>query len=152
MFCIAVLGQEKRALAMDSLNQNKLQHLEMIQGVINRMAHTSFLLKGWSVVLVSAMFAVSAHNARPNFALLAYFPALIFWGLDAYYLMQERLFRDLYDRIRKLDPTEVDFSMATSTDISRRWLWGRAVFSKTLIAYHLVIVVTILIVMFSIRG
>ncbi len=38
----------------------KLKHLEMIQGVVNRMASNSFQLKGWSVVLVSALFALAA--------------------------------------------------------------------------------------------
>jgi len=36
--------------------EKKLKHLEMLQGVINRMANNSFLLKGWSVVLISALF------------------------------------------------------------------------------------------------
>lgn len=30
---------------------NKLKHLELIQGVINRMASNSFKLKGWAVTL-----------------------------------------------------------------------------------------------------
>ena len=34
----------------------KHKHLELIQGVINRLAANSFQLKGWSVVLVSAIF------------------------------------------------------------------------------------------------
>ena len=29
---------------------NKHKHLELIQGVINRLSTKSFLLKGWSVV------------------------------------------------------------------------------------------------------
>ena len=33
--------------------QQKLKHLEFIQGVINRLATNSFLMKGWSVVLVA---------------------------------------------------------------------------------------------------
>lgn len=27
--------------------ENKIKHLEFIQGVINRMANNSFMLKGW---------------------------------------------------------------------------------------------------------
>ena len=30
--------------------QQKLKHLEFIQGVINRLATNSFQMKGWSVV------------------------------------------------------------------------------------------------------
>ena len=51
-------------------------HLEMIQGVVNRLSHNSFLLKGWSVVLVSAMFALSARDSAALFVYLAYFPAI----------------------------------------------------------------------------
>jgi len=38
--------------------ENKIKHLEMIQGVINRMASNSFALKGWAVTLVSGIFCV----------------------------------------------------------------------------------------------
>lgn len=57
----------------------KLKHLELIQGVINRLAGNSFYMKGWAVVLLSALLV------------------LVFWGLDAYFLWQERLYRVLYD-------------------------------------------------------
>ena len=36
---------------------SKLSHLEMIQGIVNRLSQNSFLLKGWTVVLVSGLFA-----------------------------------------------------------------------------------------------
>ena len=81
--------------------ENKRSHLEMIQGVVNRLSHNSFLLKGWSVILVSAMFAIAAKDSNMIFIYLAYFPAISFWGLDGYFLHQERLFRALYDHVRK---------------------------------------------------
>ena len=34
--------------------EKKIKHLEMIQAVIVRMGNNSFLLKGWSVTLISA--------------------------------------------------------------------------------------------------
>ena len=39
-------------------------HLSMIQGVVNRLAQSSFLLKGWSVVLVSALLAFAAASSE----------------------------------------------------------------------------------------
>ena len=78
----SVAGREVRM-------ENKRKHLELIQGVINRLSTNSFLLKGWSVVLVSALFALSASDSRPAFVLLAYIPASIFWGLDGFFLWQE---------------------------------------------------------------
>jgi hypothetical protein len=45
----------------------KISHLQMLQAVITRMAGNSFLLKGWSVTLVSAPFALAAAKANINF-------------------------------------------------------------------------------------
>jgi hypothetical protein len=70
--------------------ENKRAHLEMIQGVINRMAGNSFLLKGWTITLVAALFALAQKESNPMFMYLAYFPSTVFWALDAYYLRQER--------------------------------------------------------------
>ena len=94
--------------------EKKLAHLGMIQGVVNRLSTNSFLLKGWSVVLVSALFALAVGGTQIHFVYLAYFPAFAFWVLDGYFLHQERLFRKLYDRVRGLDEEEIDFSMDTT--------------------------------------
>ena len=131
-----------------STMENKIKHLEMIQGVINRMAHNSFLLKGWSVILVSALFALAAKDTNIVFILLAYFPALAFWILDGYFLRQEKLFRKLYDKVRGLDEAAVDFSMDTSSVANEVASWCEVVFSKTLRIFHGVIIVTICLVMF----
>src|SRR6266852_3616424 len=91
----------------------KLKHLEFIQAVIGRMASNSFLLRGWSVTLAAALFALSAKDTNPKLLAIAYYPILIFWILDGYFLSQERLFRALYDKVRKLPESEIDFSMDT---------------------------------------
>ena len=134
-------------MTISHMDEKKIKHLEMIQGVVNRMSHISFLLKGWSVVLVSALFALSAKDSNVQFVLLAYFPALIFWFLDGYFLWQERLYRRLYDRARLVDESEVDFSMSTQEVRCATSLWTEVVFSKTLVVFHGVICFTILIVM-----
>ncbi|WP_180230851.1 hypothetical protein [Bacillus cereus] len=38
-------------------NDNKHKHFEMIQGVITRMGSNSFIIKGWSVTSIGAMYA-----------------------------------------------------------------------------------------------
>ena len=83
----------------------------MIQGVINRMASNSFMLKGWAVTLIAGIFALAAKDANKLYFIIAYVPILVFWGLDAYYLRQERLYRKLYEKVRKQKETEIDFSM-----------------------------------------
>lgn len=125
----------------------KYAHLEMIQGTINRLSHNSFLLKGWSVILVSAMFAIAAKDAEIIFIFLAYFPAACFWGLDGYFLYQERLFRAHYDYVRTLPKKEIDFSMNTSVVSRNVSSWQKATFSRTLLAFHGTILGSIVIVM-----
>ncbi len=126
--------------------EKKLAHLGMIQGIVNRLSHNSFLLKGWSVILVSAMFALAAKDAQLLFVYLAYFPAIAFWCLDGYFLHQERLFRKLYDFVRELSEEDIDFSMNTSSFKDEVQLWNSVTFSKTLIAFHGVILVSIILV------
>lgn len=127
--------------------ENKQSHLEMIQGVVNRLSHNSFLLKGWSVILVSAMFALAAKDTKVVFIYLAYFPAISFWGLDGYFLHQERLFRALYDNVRSLDENNIDFSMNTSIVKEKVAPWSAVTLSKTLIVFHGVVLSTIILVM-----
>lgn len=71
------------------------------------MAGNSFLLKGWSVTLAAALVALAAKDTDLRFSVLALIPPLIFWGLDAYYLRLERLFRALYDDVRQLPEQEL---------------------------------------------
>lgn len=76
----------------------RLRHLDALQGVITRLGQNSFAIRGWSVTLVSAVFAViSTQGQRTHhLVLFALGPAWIFWILDAFYLRQERLYRSLY--------------------------------------------------------
>ena len=101
--------------------ENKRKHLEMIQGVVNRLSTNSFLLKGWSVVLVSALFALSAPDSRIAFVYLAYIPAIIFWGYtDGFHCplaVPEQLFRKLYDQVRAMPEEDIDFSMNTEPSL-----------------------------------
>ena len=129
--------------------EKKLKHLELIQGVINRLSTNSFLLKGWGVVLVSALFALAAPEANVRFVLLAYIPAVIFWGLDGFFLWQERMYRDLYDKVRDEKPDDIDFSMDAKTGSNRTWL--DAVFSITLVPFHGVLIVSIIVVMLIVK-
>lgn len=118
--------------------EKKLKHLEFIQQAINRMASNLFLLKGWTVTLVAALFALAAKESRDIYAMLAYFPTLMFWLLDGYFLAQERRFRSLYDHVIELDEGAVNFSMDTQPFKASpaRNKWSHALFSPTLLLYY----------------
>jgi len=126
----------------------KIAHLQMVQAVITRMGSNSFLLKGWSVTLVAALFALAAASkVNPLFVFLAYFPAFAFWSLDAYFLRQERLFRKLYDHVRDVSASETDFSMDTTPFSGAVDSQFEVAFSETLRVFHGMIVATIVVVM-----
>ena len=123
--------------------ENKRKHLEMIQIVINRMAGNLFFLRGWTITLITGLFALSAAKGmNRDYVLLAYFLLVIFWILDGYFLSQERRFRNLYDDVRKLDEKDIDFSMDTRKYKSiRRNTWLYSIFSSTLLWFYLALVV-----------
>lgn len=92
--------------------QEKIAHLTFIQGVINRMAANSFLVKGWTVALVAALLAIAADKVTFSYLLVVSVPVILFWGLDTYYLTQEKLYRELYKDVAKKNL--IDFDMDAS--------------------------------------
>ena len=128
---------------------DKLKHLEFIQSVINRMAQNSFLIKGWTVTLVAALFALAAKDSNRDFVLVAYFPTIIFWLLDSYFLYQERLFRKVYDSVRLKDT--IDFSLNTK-DFDKGIIdWCLAFLSKTILIFYISILIILIIIMFYLK-
>lgn len=120
-----------------------LKHLEFIQNIVTRMARNSFLLKGWSVTLVAAIFVLTVNNPSVYLVIIAIFPALAFWGLDAYYLRQERLFRQLYKKVSE-EPDNVNaFSMDTSGYERSVQSWFGTVLSKSVLPFHGIVVGTV---------
>ena len=98
------------------------------------MNRNSFMIKGWSITLTSALFALAATDASASFVAVAYFPCLMFWGLDAFFLRQERLFRALYDSVRT-DEAQDSFTMNTDPFTGQVDSWFRVAGSKTLLAF-----------------
>lgn len=81
--------------------EEMLREFELIQGIVERQAENSFRIKGWTVTLV----VVAIVFRTDDFQLFgAFIPLLGFWGLDAYFLRQEKIYRRLYDWVRKNRP------------------------------------------------
>ncbi len=72
-------------------------HLGIAQNVIQRMASNSASCKAWCITLVSAILVIVADKGKPNYALIAVIPTLLFLALDTYYLTLERCFRQSYN-------------------------------------------------------
>jgi len=119
--------------------ENKRKHLEFIQAIISRMAGNLFFLRGWTITLISALLALFIKGSgSSNVIYFLIVLTLVFWILDGYFLSQERLFRDLYNYVRKLKEEEVDFSMDISEykKLKKNTLIY-AMFSITLLIFYL---------------
>ncbi len=83
-------------------------HLGITQSVIQRMAANSASCKAWCITLVSAVLVIVADKGKPQYALIAIIPNILFLVLDTYYLTLERMFQQSYnDFIEKLHSGKV---------------------------------------------
>ena len=121
------------------------KHLEFIQGVVERHARNSFLLKGWSVTLVAAIYLLAVGGAEPRLAMMAaLLPSLTFWGLDAYYLRQERMYRALYNHVRRNSTAESDrFTLDAKSFESEVDGWVSTLFAATVFWFHMIVVLVV---------
>jgi len=130
--------------------ENKRKHLEFIQGVITRMNTNSFMIKGWVITLVSALFALAVKDANKMYVLIVYVPIPLFWVLDGFYLSKERQFRELYKKVAGMKEQDIDFLMNIKEYNLGRNRWVRAIFSITLIPFYVTLIAVTLIVMLAI--
>ncbi|WP_338210821.1 hypothetical protein [Lactiplantibacillus paraxiangfangensis] len=95
--------------------ENKRAHLQMIEDVISRMSSNSFLIKGWSFTVIGSLVTLylTQKDKKWSYAILvlSLVFCVLFWLSDAYYLMQERRFRKLYEKISEKKEDDIDFSM-----------------------------------------
>ncbi len=131
------------------------KHLEFILDVVERHARNSFVLKGWSVTLVAALFLLAVRGAEPALAMAAgLLPSLTFWALDAYYLRQERMYRSLYNHVRKETPNSEDrFSLNARPFASEVHGWFRTLFATPVFWFHAAVLAIVIVALafFSLR-
>lgn len=77
------------------------KEIDLIQGVITRMASNSFLLKGWLVSLIAVILALTKDTIVATqlsyFSFILLLPVVVFWYLDAFFLHKERCYIQLYE-------------------------------------------------------
>lgn len=117
-------------------DEKKIKHLELIQAVINRLANNSFLVKGWCVTLVAAILGLLSKDSNKRLIITVYFPIVMFWILDSYFLYQEKLFRNLYNQIRNRDNDQIDFSMNAHEINENKISWIDSFLSSTMLLFY----------------
>lgn len=143
---------EKKESWLESVNLSEkekttlfVEEAKVIQGVINRMANNSFLVKGWTITLIVGVFVLKPEGRHYLFASLL--PVLGFWWLDAFFLRQERLFRELYNHqiVKRTNSFDGLFSLDTSPFFSRVPGVFNTMGSSTLRTFYLIILLLIII-------
>lgn len=133
---------------MKTTSEDKRKHLEMLQGVINRMASNSFLFKGWSITIIAGISAFAAKDSIGALMVIPIVSTVLFWCVDAYYLMLERAFREHYNNVATRDPSNIDYSMKVS-ETSFLW-WVKTFFGRPVLVlfYGTVLAMLILLTMY----
>lgn len=133
--------------------ESKIKHLEFIQNVITRMNTNSFMIKGWAITIVSAIFVIYVSTQNVYFILVCVLPIILFWFLDAYYLTQERLFRCLYKKAIEEGSTIIEFDMKIPTECKNvsKNKYLCVFFSKTIWPLYFSILIIVLIVFFGLK-
>lgn len=129
-------------------NEKKIKHLEFIQNIITRMNSNSFMIKGWCVTLVSALFALAAKDSNTNFALITYIVTPALWILDGFFIIREKHFRELYNETRIMD--DVNFSLDIGALGLKEW-FHKGVLNRTLIIFYGIIIIISFIILYIIK-
>jgi hypothetical protein len=127
------------------MEESKLKHLELVQGVITRMNSNSFSIKTWAITILAAFLAMYASGDEQNniYLLAAAVPTFVFWFLDAYYLRMERKYRKLYDDViaGKVNDLEMKIKLYKESYLS-------ALFSLTEAGLYLTLIIGLIIAYF----
>ena len=121
------------------MGDNRIKYLEMLQGVISRMADNEFTVRKWSVGLGTGVIGyVASKDQHPVAALLAVFPAIVFWILDAYYLALETKFRELFNGAKEIADDDPSFCFDVTIGFSD---WRAAVERPAVWLVHLLVLI-----------
>lgn len=131
-------------------NESRIRYLEAIQRVVDRLSNTSFIHKGWAVSLVAGLMALATSGTNHGYVLIAYIPTVVFWLLDAYFLMMERQYRQLFEKNMDLSQELKYFSL--KRDKANFTMFGEAALSITMLLTYIPLIGATLIAMFVLGG
>ena len=94
--------------------------------------------------------ALAASGTNQGYVLIAYITIAIFWFLDAYFLMMERQYRDLFNENADLSLKLEFFSIKRQK--GNIDLYARALFSITMLPTYIPLIAATVIIMFFIGG
>lgn len=128
------------------MDEYKVKNLEMIQGIISRMANNSFLLKGWSATLNIGMFSLNYKTVEKSIFILLFVVIVMFWGLDSYYLKLERQYRCIYNMCLNDEIDRFDLNIQEKNKEKKVYFY-QCLFSKTEVVYYFSLALTLAVIL-----
>lgn len=133
--------------------EDKRKHLELIQGVVNRMASNSFLFKGWSITIIAGISAFAAQDSNTALMVVPIVSTLLFWSVDAYYLMLERAFRNIYNKVATLRPDKIDYSLTPDKADTSFGCWLKTFFGRpVLVLFYGAVLIMLIVLALKLNG
>lgn len=141
------------------------KEMDLIQACITRMADNSFRLKELYITLLAAAVTVMVSKECDWLAIsiILLFVTIVFWGLDAFFLKMETLYRWKYEWVieKRLTGVRV-FLYDLNPHNTGMWLesgdkrdcFARFVFNKTLTPLYgtVVVVAIVILIIVEIKG
>jgi len=136
------MGKKNKILRTDFL----VEESKIIQDNIKRMSSNSFLIKGWTITLFSGILLFT--DSSRQIMLFMIIPIILFWYIDAYFLRQERLFREIYNWVieNRLKTDAFLFDLNTNRFKDKVASTIRLVFSKSLFLFYITMLFMIIII------
>lgn len=121
--------------------EDKRKHLEFVQSAIGRMATASAVVKGWALTLAVAAYGYAATQDSLSVVLLGILAVLLFAGVDARYLREERRYRLLFEGVRtgSVDGYEMragPYCASLDRSQQRHYSWPRVISSWSVRDYY----------------
>lgn len=140
---------------MDSVfeKESVRHYISLLQENITRMASNCMSCKTWLITIVSALCALQlANDAIKGYLWIALIPTILFFVLDAYYLGQEKRFRDIeavfVDKIKAGEDVMPElYSFKSQEQLTCSFLWKGFISPSTWIMYTTVAGIILLIIL-----
>lgn len=146
---------------MESISNKEVldREIELIQGCISRMAHNSFVVKGWLISLIAVVLTLLPENFNIRIlCIIGMLIAVCIWYLDGFFLKVEKLYRWKYEWVilKRLNTNEGMYDLNPYN--KKMWLPNKdgsnkkapkeieVMFSKTLIPIYIPTITVIIFV------
>lgn len=134
------------------------KEIDLIQGCVNRMAHNSFIIKGWLISLIAVVLTLLPENFEIKWlCVVGLLITMCFWYLDGYFLKIERLYRWKYEWVivKRLETDKWSYDLnpyntemwLTNTDGTEKKIPKEieVMCSKTLLPIYIPIIIVIVV-------